>query len=137
MAPTRDGALVLARTQRSSRLQLSEGRSFEGSSRRLLPADGFFAFTAAETGRKRKTKWRFTLKDERLFWIAGIVKNDAFALLTTEPGPYIQPYHDRQIVLLRPEEGAVWLTLERTEAEPIRALPAGSLDVEKAFLVAA
>lgn len=115
----------------------SDGRSFQGSTRCLVTADGFFEFTAAETGQKRKTKWRFTLKGERLFWIAGIVKNDAFALLTTEPGPDIQPYHDRQIVLLRPEEGAAWLSLDRPETELLRPLPAGTLDVEKVFPLAA
>ena len=115
----------------------SDGRSFEGSKRCLVPADGFFEFTAAEAGQKRKTKWRFTLENERLFWIAGIVKNGAFALLTTEPGPDIQPYHDRQIVLLRPEEGAAWLRLDRPERDLLRPLPKGSLAVEKMFPLAA
>lgn len=115
----------------------SDGRSFEGSERCLVPADGLFEFTAAEPGQKRKTKWRFTLENERLFWIAGIVKNGAFALLTTEPGPDIQPYHDRQIVLLRPEEGAAWLRLERPEGDLLRPLPKGSLAVEKIFPLAA
>lgn len=115
----------------------SDGRSFEGSERCLVPADGFFEFTAAEAGQKRKTKWRFTLENERLFWIAGIVKNGGFALLTTEPGSDIQRYHDRQIVLLRPEEGAAWLRLERPERELLRPLPKGSLAVEKIFPLAA
>jgi len=47
------------------------------------------------------------------------------------------PYHDRQIVLLRPEEGAAWLKLDQPEADLLRAMPAGSLDVEKIFPVAA
>lgn len=111
----------------------SEGRSFEASTRCLVPADGFFEFTAAEPGQKRKTKWRFALETEGVFWIAGIVKNGAFALLTTEPGPDIKPYHDRQIVLLRPEQDSAWLNLESPGTEILRALPAGSLTIEKVF----
>lgn len=78
-----------------------------------------------------------SLAGEPLFWVAGIVKDGAFAMLTTEPGPDIAPYHDRQIVVLRPEEGAAWLHLQTPEAELLRALPAGALDVEKVFPVAA
>ena len=111
----------------------ADNRSFENAIRCLVPADGFFEFTSAEPGQKRKTKWRFALQTEGVFWIAGIVKNGAFALLTTEPGPDIRPYHDRQIVVLRPEDGGAWLNLEQPEKEILRALPAGSLTVEKVF----
>jgi putative SOS response-associated peptidase YedK len=33
--------------------------------------------------------------------VAGIVKEGAFTMLTTEPGEDMRPYHDRQIVVLR------------------------------------
>lgn len=115
----------------------SDGRSFENSVRCLAPADGFFEFTAAEPGQKRKTKWRFTLDAEPVFWIAGIVKQGAFALLTTEPGPDIAPYHDRQIVVLDAQDAVAWLRLERPEPELLKPLPAGSLSVEKVFPLAA
>jgi len=39
----------------------SDGRSFDGVTRCLIPADGFFEFTDAEPGQKRKTKWRFIM----------------------------------------------------------------------------
>lgn len=113
----------------------SDGRTFGTSDRCLVPADGFFEFTAAEPGQKRKTKWRFTLADAPLFWVAGLIKDGAFAMLTTEPGPDIAPYHDRQIVVLRPEDGAAWLTLARPESDLLRPMPAGRLDVEKVFPV--
>ncbi|MBA4806885.1 SOS response-associated peptidase [Brevundimonas sp.] len=115
----------------------SDGRSFDGSHRCLIPADGFFEFTDPEPEQKRKTKWRFTLSGQRLFWVAGLIKEGAFAMLTTEPGEDIAPYHDRQIVVLRPEDGAAWLDLQRPQTELLRALPAGSLDVEKVFPAAA
>lgn len=84
----------------------SEGREFAGSARCLIPADAFYEFTEAEPGQKRKTKWRFTMTGKDWFWIAGIVKDGAWAMLTTEPGPDIVPYHDRQIVVLDPTRGA-------------------------------
>lgn len=37
----------------------SDGRRF-GGNRCLIPADGFYEFTAAQAGSKRKTKWLFT-----------------------------------------------------------------------------
>ena len=115
----------------------SDDRSFANSVRCLIPADGFFEFTDPEAGQRRKTKWRFRLAGEPLFWVAGIVKDGAFAMLTTAPGPDIASYHDRQIIVLRPEEGAAWLNLQKAEAELLRALPAGALDVEKVFPIAA
>lgn len=111
----------------------TDDRSFANSARCLVPADGFFEFTDAEPGQKRKTKWCFTLSGESIFWIAGVVKDGTFALLTTEPGADIAPYHDRQIVLLRPEAGRHWLDLSRPQPELLRALPEGSLSVEKVF----
>lgn len=115
----------------------SEGRSFAGSDRCLIPTDGFFEFTDPEAGQKRKTKWRFTLAGPPLFWVAGLIKDGAFAMLTTDPGPDIAPYHDRQIVVLRREDGLAWLRLERPEAELLGPLPADSLGVEKVFPAAA
>lgn len=115
----------------------SDGRSFGASTRCLIPADGFFEFTAPEPSQTRKTKWRFILAGERLFWIAGVVRDGAFAMLTTAPGPDIAPYHDRQIVILRPEAGVDWLELRKPEPELLRAPLAGSLEVEKVFPVPA
>lgn len=109
----------------------SEGRDFSHSDRVLVPADGFFEYTAPQAkGVKLKDKHRFTLTGEDWFWIAGIVKEGCFALLTTEPGPDIAPYHDRQIVTFAPEQGLDWLSLARPERELLRPLPAGGLTVE-------
>ncbi|WP_449252674.1 SOS response-associated peptidase family protein [Brevundimonas naejangsanensis] len=89
----------------------SDGRDFSNSLRCVIPADGFFEFTEPEAGQKQKTKWRFGLAGQTNFWIAGLVKEGAFAMLTTEPGPDIAPYHDRQIVLLPQGEALDWLDL--------------------------
>jgi putative SOS response-associated peptidase YedK len=51
-------------------------------------------------------------------------------MLTTAPGPDIEPYHDRQICVLKPEDWAAWLFLTRPEADLLKPLPAGSLLVQ-------
>lgn len=111
----------------------SDDREFAPSSRCLIPFDAFYEFTEAEPGQKRKTKWRFAPADRSWGWIAGLVRDDAWAMLTTRPGPDIAPYHDRQIVLLRPDQALDWLDLARPEHDLLRPLPAGSLSVQKVF----
>ncbi len=111
----------------------SEGRRFDKSNRCLVPASAFFEFT----GKKYpKTKHRFALKGEPSMAIAGIWregqggKPDAFTMLTTEPGPDIVPYHNRQLVVLRPEDWSARIYLTKPEQELLKPLPPGSLQVE-------
>jgi putative SOS response-associated peptidase YedK len=111
----------------------SEGRRFDSSNRCLVPASAFFEFTGTKYP---KAKHRFTLNDAAFMAIAGIWREGqgnhppAFAMLTTEPGPDVEPYHNRQVVVLRPEHWANWLYLTKPEAELLRPLPMGSLRVE-------
>lgn len=110
----------------------SDGRSFAGSTRCVVPADGFYEFTDPVV-QKRKTKWLFTVKNSPSFWIAGIIKEGAFSMLTTEPGPDVAPYHDRQIVILEKGRAMEWLDLTRPETELLVSLPANSLAVERVY----
>jgi putative SOS response-associated peptidase YedK len=105
----------------------SDGRKF-GTGRCLVPADGFYEFTGSKYP---KSKWLFTPADgSELFCIAGFIRDDRFTLLTTEPGPDIAPYHDRQIVILPKPDWAAWL--DPSGAQPkLGPLPAGSLRVEQ------
>ena len=110
----------------------SEGRRFDKSDRFLIPADGFYEFTAPfDPKQKLKDKHLFTLKGEPWFWIAGIVKEGAFTMLTVEPRPDIKPYHDRQIVVLPRATGLVWLDLTARVEEILRPLSAGALSHEQ------
>jgi putative SOS response-associated peptidase YedK len=111
----------------------SEGRSFANSTRCVIPTDGFYEFTDPQPGQKRKTKWLFTMKAHPTFWIAGLIRDGAFTMLTTAPGPDIAPYHDRQIVLLPPGQALEWLDLARPEAELLAPCPAGRLEVTRVF----
>jgi putative SOS response-associated peptidase YedK len=79
---------------------------------------------------------RFSLEDAPFLAIAGLWregKDDeppAFTMLTTEPSPDVAPYHNRQVVVLRPDEWAAWIYLTKPEAELLQPLPAGSLKAE-------
>jgi putative SOS response-associated peptidase YedK len=71
--------------------------------------------------------------DNPVFWIAGIVQQNCWTMLTTSPGPDIQPYHDRQIVVLSADQGRDWLDLSRPQTEILAPAAAGTLQVVRDF----
>jgi putative SOS response-associated peptidase YedK len=111
----------------------SEGRRFTNG-RCLVPASHFYEFTGS---RSPKAKWKFSKTAEDWFCFAGLWRPakgevpEAFTLLTTAPGPDVAPIHDRQMVVLERRDWVAWLDLTRPEAELLRPLPAGSLQVER------
>jgi putative SOS response-associated peptidase YedK len=111
----------------------SEGRGFPNA-RCLVPASHFFEFTGTKSP---KSKWRFTKTGEDWFCFTGLWRPatadtpEAFTLLTTAPGPDVAPIHDRQMVVLERADWAAWLDLLRPEAELLKPLPPGSLQVEQ------
>jgi len=134
----------------------SDGREFENkatSGRCLIPADGFYEYTAApaeDAGaadlfgsvvakpakKMPKAKWAFTIPGLDWFCIAGLWRTDpqvgeAWTMLTTEPGSDIAPYHDRQVVLLTPPDYARWLSGAAPATELCRPLPSGALAVRR------
>jgi putative SOS response-associated peptidase YedK len=115
----------------------SEGRSF-ARGRCLIPASHFYEFTGAK---RPKRRWRVTRAGQDWFCIAGVLGRgrtaegeevEAFAMLTAAPGPDIAPYHDRQPVLVEPEDWAAWLDPAEPAAPFLRPSPAGSLQVADA-----
>jgi hypothetical protein len=48
-----------------------------------------------------------------------------------EPSPDVAPIHDRQMVILERADWSEWLEKIGNEADLLRALPAGSLEVEQ------
>ena len=108
----------------------SEGRDFSRSDRVLILADGFFEYTAPQSPQaKLKDRHLFTRAGEDWFWIAGVVRDGCFTMLTTAPGSDIAPYHDRQIVTLAPDQGMAWLNLSQPEQAILRPSPAGAFQV--------
>jgi putative SOS response-associated peptidase YedK len=114
----------------------SDEREFT-SGRCLIIADGFYEFTKPDDPKKKlKDKWLFTKKGEPWFCIAGIWRTDpkvgeAFTMLTMAPGPDIAPYHDRQIAILERDAWVDWLDPRVSAKELLKALPAGSLEVQQ------
>jgi putative SOS response-associated peptidase YedK len=108
----------------------SEGRDFSHNDRVLIPATGFYEYTAPAAPKvKLKDRHLFTLTGEPWFWIAGIVREGAFSMLTTAPGADVLPYHDRSIVTLAPAAGLDWLILSRPSRDILKAPAAGALEV--------
>jgi putative SOS response-associated peptidase YedK len=113
----------------------SEGRRFgngEDRGRCLIPATAFYEFTGSSYP---KTRWRFSEAGQPWFCLAGLWRRHAdgaerFTLLTTEPGPDMAPYHNRQVVIVPREAWAGWLS-GAPEADVLRPAPAGSLKVVK------
>ena len=113
----------------------SEGREFPAG-RCLIPADGFYEFTApADPKAKRKDKWVFTKRGEDFFCVAGLWRatdaGEAFTMLTTAPGPDVAPYHNRQIVVLERQDWGRWLDARVAAADLLKPLPEGALEVER------
>jgi putative SOS response-associated peptidase YedK len=114
----------------------SEGRRFPVG-RCLVPASFFYEFTGTKSP---KSKWKFTKVGEPWFCFAGLWRpmpagGEAFTLLTTDPSPDVAPIHDRQMVILERANWSAWLqetgNEKGNEKELLRALPAGSLEVEQ------
>jgi len=110
------------------------------SARCVIPADGFFEWTAA--GKERLPTW-FHRPDRRLFAFAGLYATarlrgeDApattFTIITTEPNETVAAVHDRMPVIL-PDDRAIdeWLFPKQTP-ERLRSLLAPA---SAGFLVA-
>lgn len=126
----------------------SDGRAIAHASRCLIPVDGFYEYgdapepgdtadlfgapAPAGRGKPLKAKWAFTLAGADGFAIAGIWRSDpavgeAWAMLTCPPGPDVAPVHDRQPVVLRPDDWARWLDPATPSADLCRPPPAGGL----------
>ncbi len=110
----------------------SDKRSFADSRRCVIVLSGFFEFTGTKYP---KAKHRFSLKGSPVMGIAGLWSEAedgalSFTMLTTAPGPDIEPYHDRQVCVLAPDDWAHWLFLSKPQEALLRPLPAGTLTVE-------
>jgi putative SOS response-associated peptidase YedK len=118
----------------------SEGRHFTTGQRCLVPASAFYEFTDnPDPKTKRKDRWKFGRKDGKWMAIAGIWRPSAggnhpptFTLLTTDPGPDVQPIHNRQIVILEPSAWKDWLTAGRAEGEVLRPSPPDTFSAHRA-----
>jgi len=109
---------------------VAQKNSFKGPLRRrrcLIPSSGFYEWE--KSGRAR-LPWRFFLKGERPFGLAGLwdvwrpatgEPVTSFTIITTTANELIGRIHDRMPVILRPEAEAAWL--DPAQDDPARLLP--------------
>jgi putative SOS response-associated peptidase YedK len=103
----------------------------------LVPATHFFEWTGDKGA---KTMWRFTKANSDIFCFPGLWdvaettdgRIESFTIVTTAPGPDCEPYHNRQPVVLEPEQWATWLDPSADPAPCLRAGLAGVIAVERA-----
>lgn len=107
----------------------SEGRTFP-SHRCLVPASEF-------RHRSHGKHCNFALANGDWFYFAGIWRPatrywpEAYAILTTASNDDVEPYHDRQMAVLRRDQRIAWLDLTCREEELLRPLPPGSFRVSR------
>jgi putative SOS response-associated peptidase YedK len=116
--------------------------SFKGPYARrrcLVPATQYFEWTTDPANPKgRKLMWRFTVPGQPTFAFAGLWEYahladgplESFVFLTSAPGPDQARYHDREPVVLRPDQWAQWLNPENDMAPTFTGAAAGALNVE-------
>lgn len=115
----------------------SDGREFP-KDRCLVPMDSFYEYTKpTDPDRKKKDCWLFRPAEEQEFAIAGLLRpntdvGEAFTLLTAPPGPDVEPYHNRQIALLRPDQWSHWLDGSARSLNLLHPTKANCLDVSPA-----
>jgi len=117
MTPPQSGGVIInARSETAAekpmfRRSVSYGRI-------LLPASAFFEWQKTPDS-KAKTKYRFTLADERFFYMAGLYRPerladsdervDRFVILTVPANEQMRPIHDRMPLILGRDEAKTWL----------------------------
>ncbi|HEX8471969.1 MAG TPA: SOS response-associated peptidase family protein [Brevundimonas sp.] len=115
-----------------------EGRVFQNgdqTGRCLVPMTGFYEFTGSTYP---KTRWVFRDPEAPLLCLAAVWRAgesgaaESFALLTSEPGPDIAPYHDRAVVIAPPKRWADWLAGDVFPADMIQPAPSGTVIVSAA-----
>ncbi len=116
--------------------------SFKGpyaGKRALVPATQYFEWTEGPGGPKdKKPMWRFTVPGQDIFAFAGLWERaatadgpiESFTFLTSEPSAQQQPYHDRQPVVLRPDQWAAWMDPANDMAPSFGADTATAVNVE-------
>lgn len=107
----------------------AEGRTFP-SHRCLVPASEF-------RHRRGGKRYSFLLANGDWFYFAGIWRPatrdwpEAYGVLTIGANADVEPYHRRQMAVLRRDQRMAWLDLTCPEGELLRPLPTGSFRVSR------
>lgn len=94
----------------------------------LVPSNGFYEWTGEKGD---KTPFLIKPKDQELFAFAGIyglwkdaegIEWGTYSILTTEPNREMSEIHNREPVMLKPEDEALWLDPDLDEPDAIAEL---------------
>ena len=86
-------------------------------SRCLVPASLFYEWDAA------KEKISFFKKDQPVLYLAAILKEDSFIILTTEANSSVSKYHHRMPLVVRQDQIDHWLSDEKKALQILRETP--------------
>lgn len=91
----------------------------------LIPADGWFEWLTANSGKQPYYITDPSQSDKEVFFFAGIYSGSvetgfSVAILTEPAAPNLRHIHDRQPVVLDPESRYDWLNPELAEREEIK-----------------
>ena len=103
----------------------------------LVPATHFFEWTGEKGA---KVMWKFTKANSDIFCFPGLWDRaetadgpiESFTILTCAPGADCSAYHNRQPVILEPEQWAPWLDLAADPPPILRAGEANTIAIERA-----
>ncbi len=98
-------------------------RKYFYKNRCLVPAEAFYEWKESElTG--KKIPYRFSMKDNSVFFMAGLVneENSTCAVITTTPCFLVKPVHNRMPVIMKKESFSIWLDNSFTDSELILPL---------------
>lgn len=98
-------------------------RKYFYKSRCLIPADAFYEWKeSVQNG--RKIPYRFSMKDNSIFFMAGLVNEDngTCAIVTTTPCFLVKPVHNRMPVIIDRAKTSLWLNNSTTDTELILPL---------------
>ncbi len=89
----------------------------------LIPADAFYEWKeSVQDG--RKIPYRFSMKDNSIFFMAGLVNenNGTCAIITTTPCFLVKSVHNRMPVIIDRSKTSLWLSNSTTDTELILPL---------------
>ena len=91
----------------------------------LVPADGFYEWQGAKPP---KVPHRIRMRDESVFYFAGIREGDTVAILTTTPNAVLEPIHNRMPVIVGADGFDRWLSPGVDVADLLRPYDADAME---------
>ena len=93
----------------------------------LIPADGFYEWKPAESG---KQPYHIRMRDSDVFAFAGLWERwegedkvlESCTIIVTEANDLMKPIHERMPVILNAEDYETWLDTDRFDAGPLGSL---------------